>query len=111
MNLNPFGYLIDLRSQLVGIPRSQAVIEFDTTGTVRWANQLFLDALGYRLDEIQGKHHRGPRRSRRARLPALLARSGGRPLPARPIPARGERRRRLDPGHLYAHPRPLRPPL
>jgi methyl-accepting chemotaxis protein len=40
------------------ICRSQAVIEFDTTGQILWANQLFLDAMGYALDEIVGEHHR-----------------------------------------------------
>jgi methyl-accepting chemotaxis protein len=37
--------------------RSQAVIEFNVDGTVITANQNFLDALGYSLSEIQGKHH------------------------------------------------------
>ena len=40
------------------INRSQAVIEFALDGTVLSANELFLDAMGYRLDEIQGRHHR-----------------------------------------------------
>ncbi|WP_052730532.1 methyl-accepting chemotaxis protein [Sphingomonas sp. SRS2] len=40
------------------ICRSQAVIEFDLTGVVLWANPLFLDAMGYGLDEIVGQHHR-----------------------------------------------------
>jgi methyl-accepting chemotaxis protein len=40
------------------LDRAQAVIEFDLSGTVLFANQNFLDTLGYRLDEIQGKHHR-----------------------------------------------------
>jgi len=40
------------------IMRSQAVIEFGLDGTVLTANQNFLDALGYSLDEIVGKHHR-----------------------------------------------------
>jgi len=38
--------------------RSQAVIELDLTGMVLWANQMFLDTMGYRLDEIVGQHHR-----------------------------------------------------
>ncbi|MFL6808155.1 MAG: PAS domain S-box protein, partial [Bradyrhizobium canariense] len=37
--------------------RSQALIEFNPDGTIITANKNFLDALGYRLDEIQGKHH------------------------------------------------------
>src|SRR3954463_8051581 len=39
------------------LSRSQAVIEFDTDGTIRTANDNFLKALGYALGEIQGKHH------------------------------------------------------
>ncbi len=38
--------------------RSQAVIEFEPDGTIITANQNFLGALGYRLDEIVGQHHR-----------------------------------------------------
>ncbi len=40
------------------VDRAQAVIEFDLGGHVLTANQNFLDTLGYRLDEIQGRHHR-----------------------------------------------------
>jgi methyl-accepting chemotaxis protein len=34
------------------------VIEFNMDGTIITANQNFLDAMGYRLDEITGKLHR-----------------------------------------------------
>jgi methyl-accepting chemotaxis protein len=44
-------------AQAAAISKSQAVIEFDLDGTVIAANQNFLDALGYRLEEIKGKHH------------------------------------------------------
>jgi methyl-accepting chemotaxis protein len=44
-------------AQLAAIGRSQAMIEFKLDGTIITANKNFLDALGYRLDEIQGKHH------------------------------------------------------
>jgi methyl-accepting chemotaxis protein len=47
----------DLAGQIEAIGKSQAVIEFDLDGTIRTANQNFLNALGYRLEEIQGKHH------------------------------------------------------
>jgi methyl-accepting chemotaxis protein len=47
----------DAQAQLVALSRSQAVIEFNMDGSVVTANQNFLNALGYRLDEIQGKHH------------------------------------------------------
>ena len=40
------------------ICRSQAVVEFDTGGHILWANDLFLDLMGYRLDTIVGQHHR-----------------------------------------------------
>jgi methyl-accepting chemotaxis protein len=48
----------DLLGQVSAIKRSQAVIEFKLDGTIVTANQNFLDTLGYRLEEIQGKHHR-----------------------------------------------------
>lgn len=38
--------------------RSTAVIEFDMSGHVLTANNLFLSAMGYRLEDIQGKHHK-----------------------------------------------------
>ncbi|MBD8474188.1 PAS domain-containing methyl-accepting chemotaxis protein [Pseudomonas sp. CFBP 8770] len=38
--------------------RSTAVIEFDLNGHVLTANDLFLQAMGYRLDQVKGKHHR-----------------------------------------------------
>ena len=40
------------------LSRSQAMIEFDLTGTILGANANFCQALGYSLDEIKGKHHR-----------------------------------------------------
>ncbi|WP_425403032.1 methyl-accepting chemotaxis protein [Hwanghaeella sp.] len=47
----------DLRGQIEAIGRSQAVIEFNLDGTIIKANDNFLNAMGYRLDEVQGKHH------------------------------------------------------
>jgi methyl-accepting chemotaxis protein len=44
--------------QLAAIDKSQAVIEFDLNGTILTANENFLATVGYRLDEIVGKHHR-----------------------------------------------------
>ncbi len=38
--------------------RSTAVIEFNLAGEVLTANQPFLAGMGYRLEQIQGKHHR-----------------------------------------------------
>lgn len=49
--------LADYEGQLQAIRRSQAVIEFDLAGTVLQANDNFLAAMGYRLDEILGKPH------------------------------------------------------
>src|SRR5262249_18228264 len=39
------------------ISRSQAVIEFNMDGTIVTANENFLKAMGYTLEEIKGKHH------------------------------------------------------
>ena len=47
----------DLRGQVDAISKSQAVIEFNLDGTVITANANFLNVLGYRLEEVQGKHH------------------------------------------------------
>jgi len=47
----------DLQGKVNAIGTSQAVIEFKLDGTILTANQNFLGALGYRLEEIQGKHH------------------------------------------------------
>ncbi|MEZ5391806.1 MAG: methyl-accepting chemotaxis protein [Bryobacterales bacterium] len=48
----------DQQSQIDALMRSQAVIEFDLDGTILTANDNFLDAIGYTLAEIRGKHHR-----------------------------------------------------
>ena len=48
----------DNRGQIAAISATQAVIEFDLDGNIITANDNFLQATGYRLDEIQGKHHR-----------------------------------------------------
>lgn len=44
--------------RMEAVHRAQAIIEFSNDGIIRWANQNFLAATGYRLDEIQGRHHR-----------------------------------------------------
>lgn len=49
--------LIDYKGQVEAIGRSQAVIEFNMDGTIITANDNFLNAIGYQLHEIQGKHH------------------------------------------------------
>ena len=40
------------------VDRSTAIIEFKPDGTIITANDNFLVTVGYRLEEIQGKHHR-----------------------------------------------------
>ena len=47
----------DHAEQIAAIGKSQAVIEFAMEGTILHANDNFLKALGYTLDEIKGKHH------------------------------------------------------
>jgi methyl-accepting chemotaxis protein len=46
-----------VESELAAIRRSQAVITFALDGTILDANDNFLAALGYALDEIKGRHH------------------------------------------------------
>jgi len=43
--------------KIAAMGRAQAVIEFNMDGTIVTANQNFLDAVGYTLAEITGKHH------------------------------------------------------
>ncbi len=43
--------------QIAAINKSQAVIEFDMDGTILTANDLFLSAMGYTLEEVRGRHH------------------------------------------------------
>ena len=45
-------------AQIAAIRKSQAVIEFNLDGAILDANENFLSAVGYRLDEIKGQHHR-----------------------------------------------------
>ena len=49
--------LTDLRAQVAAIRRAQAVIEFQLDGTILDANDNFLQAIGYTLEEIRGQHH------------------------------------------------------
>ena len=48
----------DFQGQMQAVSKAQAVIEFELDGTIITANDNFLAALGYRLDEIQGRPHR-----------------------------------------------------
>lgn len=47
----------ELKAISDALKRSQAVIEFQPNGKILTANENFLDAVGYSLDEIQGEHH------------------------------------------------------
>ena len=40
------------------LDRIQAMIEFDMAGYIQHANDVFLKAMGYELDEVVGQHHR-----------------------------------------------------
>lgn len=47
----------DSLGQLHAISRVQAIVEFGLDGTIIRANDLFLRAMGYTLDEVVGRHH------------------------------------------------------
>lgn len=48
---------LDYENQMKAVDRVQAVIEFTPQGQITSANQNFLDAFGYRLEEIKGRSH------------------------------------------------------
>ncbi len=48
----------EYEGQVSAIDKSNAVIHFDLDGNILFANTLFLDTVGYSLDEIKGRHHR-----------------------------------------------------
>ncbi len=50
--------LTELRSKMNALQKSMGIIEFNMDGTIITANQNFLSALNYTLDEVKGKHHR-----------------------------------------------------
>jgi methyl-accepting chemotaxis protein len=47
----------DSHAKIDAVNRSLAIIEFNIDGTVLTANDNFLKAFGYSLDEIRGRHH------------------------------------------------------
>jgi methyl-accepting chemotaxis protein len=47
----------DAKGILEALDRSQARIEFSLDGTILNANENFQRAMGYSLEEIQGRHH------------------------------------------------------
>lgn len=48
----------DVAGQIAAINRSQGVIHFSMDGIVLDANTNFLSVIGYRLEEVRGRHHR-----------------------------------------------------
>lgn len=48
----------DYEWQINAIHKSNSVITFDMHGTILDANEQFLEAVGYTLDEVQGRHHK-----------------------------------------------------
>mgnify|MGYP003393236225 FL=1 len=47
----------NMKGLVEAIDKSYATIEFDLTGTIQTANSLFLQTMGYTLEELKGKHH------------------------------------------------------
>ncbi|MFZ1548567.1 MAG: methyl-accepting chemotaxis protein, partial [Candidatus Nitrotoga sp.] len=50
--------LLDRNALFTALDKSLAVIEFDPSGKILTANQNFLNTVGYRIDDLVGKHHR-----------------------------------------------------
>lgn len=48
----------EFEGQIAAINKSNAAIHFSLDGTILNANENFLNAVGYTLDEIKGRHHR-----------------------------------------------------
>jgi len=48
---------MEISNRMNAINRSNAVIEFDLDGNIKFANDSFLNTLGYTQDEIVGQHH------------------------------------------------------
>jgi methyl-accepting chemotaxis protein len=48
----------DYSAQMEAIGRTNLVIEFDPLGNILSANDNFLKAMGYTLEEVRGQHHR-----------------------------------------------------
>lgn len=49
---------LEADGKLGAIDRAQALIEFDLTGRVLWANKNFQQLMDYGLDDMVGRHHR-----------------------------------------------------
>ena len=60
MRLNPFGSGASRRAlaaEIAALNRSTAVISFALDGTILDANENFLKAMGYTLEQVRGRHH------------------------------------------------------
>jgi methyl-accepting chemotaxis protein len=83
----------DYAAQVQALSRSQAVLHLAVDGTVLWANDNFLQAVGYRAEEVVGKHHALLRATRPTRARPSTSSSGSGCAPARlrrrRVPARG----------------------
>ncbi|MEJ5168554.1 MAG: PAS domain-containing protein, partial [Arcobacteraceae bacterium] len=53
-----FGKTEEEKGRLAAMEQNFAIISFEPNGTILNANDNFLNALGYRLDEVVGNHHR-----------------------------------------------------
>ena len=49
---------LDNKGKIDAISRTQAIVEYAPDGTVLTGNQNFLDASGFRLEEVKGRNHR-----------------------------------------------------
>src|SRR5262249_40544542 len=47
----------DIQGQMAALSKVQAIIEFSLDGNILTANDNFLTLMGYRLDELRGRHH------------------------------------------------------
>ena len=50
--------LADMQAQQDALQRSQAIIEFNVDGEILYANDNFLNTMGYTLEGVKGQHHR-----------------------------------------------------
>ena len=48
---------VEIRNRMNAINKSNAVIEFDLSGNIIYANQNFCNSMGYTLKELKGNHH------------------------------------------------------
>ncbi|WP_075185530.1 methyl-accepting chemotaxis protein [Teredinibacter haidensis] len=47
----------EMEDKLEAVSRTQAMVEFDIKGNILTANDNFLDVMGYRREEVVGRHH------------------------------------------------------